>query len=114
MLFRSTTLGALITGSMSSWLYSFFAGVASIAVAGFLYWFFADKVSLISISVAAAVMHNVVQNTVFCLVTQTPELYAYLPYLALLGVVAGALVGVATVLILKYVPFGRFLDTSLE
>ena len=29
-----TTLGALITGSMSSWLYSFFAGVASIAVAG--------------------------------------------------------------------------------
>ena len=109
-----TTLGALITGSMLLWLYSFFAGVASVAVAGFLYWFFADKVSLISISVAAAVMHNVVQNTVFCLVTQTPELYAYLPYLALLGVVAGALVGVATVLILKYVPFGRFLDSSLE
>ena len=102
-----TTLGSLIVGSLSSWLYSFFAGVASIAVASVLYKFFADYVSLVSISVAAAVIHNIAQNTIFCIVTQTPELYAYLPYLALIGVVAGAIVGVAVVLILKFVPFER-------
>ena len=105
-----TTLGSLIVGSLSSWLYSFFAGVASIVAASVLYKFFADKISLVAISVAAAVIHNIAQNTIFCIITQTPELYAYLPYLALIGVVAGAIVGVAVILILRYVPFERMFD----
>lgn len=101
-----TTLGSLIAGNMSSWIYSFFAGVASVAAAGFLYRL-TDKISLVSISIAAAVIHNIVQNTIFCLITQTPELYAYLPYLAVIGIVAGAIVGIACVLILKYVPYDK-------
>lgn len=104
-----TTIGALVTGSMSAWLYSFSAGVVSVAVSGFLYRLAGDRLSLLSISVAAAVAHNVTQNTVFCLITSTPEMYAYLPYLAVVGVPAGLIVGVAAALILKSVPFDRFL-----
>ena len=103
-----TTIGALVTGSMSAWLYSFSAGVVSVAVSGFLYRLAGDRLSLLSISVAAAA-HNVTQNTVFCLITSTPEMYAYLPYLAAVGVPAGLIVGVAAALILKSAPFDRFL-----
>lgn len=109
-----TTLGSLIVGSMSSWVYSFSAGVASVALTGFLYWFVGGKVSLMSVSVAGAVAHNIVQNTVFCLITQTPELYAYLPYLALIGVAAGLVVGAATIFILKILPVERFLDVDKQ
>ena len=83
--------------------------VVSVAVSVFLYRLAGDRLSLLSISVAAAVAHNVTQNTVFCLITSTPEMYAYLPYLAAVGVPAGLIVGVAAALILKSVPFDRFL-----
>lgn len=104
-----TTLGCLIAGGMSSWLYSFSAGVVSVAISGFLYRAAGDKISVMAISVAAAVAHNITQNTVFCLITSTPEMYAWLPYLAAAGILAGLIVGAATVLILKTVPFDRFL-----
>lgn len=107
-----TTLGSFMVGNLSSWVYSFTAGVASVAVTGFLYWLLRDKVSLVAISVVGAVVHNITQNTIFCLITSTPELFAYLPYLALIGVVAGLVVGVATVLIVKSVPFDKFVDTN--
>ena len=105
-----TTLGSLLVGNLSSWVYSFVAGVTAVAVTGFLYWLLSDKVSLVAISVVGAVVHNVTQNTIFCLITDTPELYAYLPYLAVLGVVAGLIVGFAVVLLVKSVPFYKFLS----
>ena len=43
-----TTLGSLLVGNLSSWMYSFAAGVASVAVTGFLYWLLQNKVSLVS------------------------------------------------------------------
>ncbi len=104
-----TTLGSLFTGGLSSWLYSFSAGVASVIVSGLLVFLFFDKISVVAISVAAAVVHNAVQNTVFCLVTGTPEMFVYLPYLALMGIVAGLIVGVVSVLLLKTLPFEKFL-----
>ena len=42
-----TTIGALVTGSMSAWLYSFSAGVVSVAVSGFLYRLAGDRLSLL-------------------------------------------------------------------
>lgn len=104
-----TTIGALISGGLSAWIYSFSAGVASVAVTALLYTLFCGKISLVATSVCAAVVHNAVQNTVFCIVTQTPQMFAYLPYLALLGVVAGLVVGVACVLLLKASPIKRLM-----
>ncbi|MBP5466094.1 MAG: hypothetical protein J6Y43_00825, partial [Clostridia bacterium] len=44
------------------------------------------------------------QNAVFCLITATPEYLLYMPYLALIGVFGGAVVGAATYLTVKYLP----------
>ena len=107
-----TIIGSFFTGGISTLIYSLTAGVVSIAITSFLYIFFKNKISLISISVAAAVTHNITQNTVYCLITNTPELFVYLPYLALAGVVAGALVGTTVVLLLKYLPLSFVLSVT--
>ena len=66
------------------------------------------KTSLVAISVVAAVIHNLVQNLVFCLVTQTPEALTYLPYLAVTGALAGVIVGLTCWSSLKILPAKYF------
>ena len=58
-------------------------------------------------------VHNAVQNAVYALVTDTPAVLSLLPYLALIGVLSGAIVGAATYFALKIVPksqWQRLLD----
>ena len=94
-------LGSLITGNISSLLYSLPAGIISITIEILLIEFALKKVSIIAISTVCAVLHNVVQKTVFCLISKTSEFFVYLPYLSLLGVLAGFIVGFAVWLITK-------------
>lgn len=103
-----TTLGSMFTGNMSTLIYSMSAGLASIVVATVLVEFVYPKISIVAVSVVSAVCHNLAQNLVFCLISSTPEMYSYMPYLAVLGVVAGAVVGTAVWLIVRYVPMRVF------
>lgn len=108
-----TTLGSIFTGNMSTLMYSMSAGVVSVIVSSLLVEFAYPKVSIVAISIVSAVMHNVTQNVVFCLVSNTPEMFSYLPWLALLGIVAGIIVGFAVWFILKLLParvFAAMLD----
>ena len=107
-----TTLGSIFTGNMSTLLYSMTAGVVSVAVSTILVEFVYPKVSIVAISVVAAVMHNLTQNLVFCLISETPEMFAYMPWLALLGVVAGIIVGFAVWFILRTVPTKVFVGAA--
>ena len=98
-----TLLGSVFGGNVSSLIYSLSAGLVSIFVSILLIkWM--PRISLIAVSVMAAVMHNLTQNVVFCLVSNTPQMYLYLPYLAVLGVVAGLVVGFAVFFLVKYLP----------
>ena len=99
-----TLLGSMFTGNMSTLMYSMTAGVVSVLVSSLLVETAYPKVSIVAVSVVSAVMHNVTQNVVFCLVSNTPEMFSYMPWLALLGVVAGIIVGFAVWFILKTVP----------
>lgn len=99
-----TVLGSIFGGNVSTILYSTTAGLASIAVSGALAQFVYPKISVVAISVVSAVVHNAVQNVVFCVVTGTVQMFVYLPWLALLGVVAGVVVGFAVYVILKTIP----------
>ncbi|MGN1066964.1 MAG: Gx transporter family protein [Candidatus Fimimonas sp.] len=99
-----TLLGSMFTGNMSTLMYSMTAGVVSVLVSSLLVETVYPKVSIVAVSVVSAVMHNVTQNVVFCLVSNTPEMFSYMPWLALLGVVAGIIVGFAVWFILKTVP----------
>ena len=107
-----TTLGSMFTGNMSTLMYSMTAGVVSVAVSAVLVEFLYPKVSIVAISVVAAVLHNLTQNLVFCLISNTPEMFAYMPWLALLGVVAGIIVGFAVWFILRAVPTKVFIGAA--
>ncbi len=103
-----TTLGSMFTGNLSTLLYSMSAGLVSVGVSSLLVEFVYPKVSIVAVSVVSAVVHNLVQNIVFCLVSNTPQMYSYMPWLALLGVVAGLIVGFAVWFILRTVPLKTF------
>ncbi len=100
-----TLLGSLITGTVGSLVYSLTAGVIAIAVASLLAYTALKRVSVIAVSVACAVLHNIVQNLVFVLISSSPQMLVYMPYLALIGAASGALVGAAVYLLVKHLPY---------
>lgn len=99
-----TTLGSLIVGNMSTLLYSLTAGLVAVVLQAVLVRFLYPTVSVVAVSVCGAVVHNITQNAVFVLVSQTPQMVAYMPYLALIGVLSGVVVGVAVWLALRLLP----------
>ena len=111
-----TVLGSLIVGNMSTLMYSLTAGVVSVIASSVLVELVYPKVSIVAISIVSAVLHNLTQNVVFCLVSNTPQMFSYMPWLALLGVLAGIIVGFAVWFILRMIPsrtFAAMLDIDL-
>ena len=97
-------LGNIIVGNPSALLYSIPAGLIALAISAILVRLCMDKLSIVSISVAGAVIHNVVQNLVFCLTSGSTAVLTYTPYLALLGVLSGVIVGLTAYFIMRYLP----------
>ena len=80
-------------GSMSALLYSLAGGLLSFAVMLIL-----SKVkgfSVIGVSVAGGVSHNLGQLIVAALVVENMNLFFYFPVLILAGVITGLLIGIA-------------------
>lgn len=102
-----TVLGSLFAGNVSLLLYSFTSGIASTLVSGAL-MLALPRISLLCVSVFSAVVHNTVQLLVYCALTQTTLIFGYMPYLALLGVLAGVLVGLAATYAVKGIPLSFF------
>ena len=103
-----TVLGSLFAGNISMLLYSLTGGVAAMAVSAVLVYIVYPRVSLMAVSIAAAVVHNIVQNLVYAAITETALMLAYMPYLALIGVLSGAIVGAVVLIIFKKVPYSAF------
>ena len=101
-----TILGATLAGIPSTLLYSLPAGLISLAISAALLYGVFPRISLVAISVAAAVTHNAVQNVIYCLVTGSPQLLSYLPYLAAAGAVAGVITGYAVWLVVRVIARG--------
>ncbi len=93
-------LSALLFGSPFSLLFSLAGGIISMLVA----WLVkkCKGISPIGISMLSAVVHNVTQIAVACIVTGVGVVY-YLPVLMLSGLVCGGAVGYLSVLLLKKV-----------
>lgn len=96
-------LGSVFSGNFSGLLYSLPAGLAALAFEYVTIKFLFPRISVIAVSVGAAVIHNAVQNLIFCLVTSA-EAVIYLPYLALIGAVSGLIVGLAVFSVTKLLP----------
>ena len=99
-----TLLGSLITGSVGSLVYSLTAGLIAVAAEAMLVKFVFPRISIVAVSVACAVLHNMVQCALFVTINGAPQMLAYMPYLALIGVPSGALVGLAVYLLIRHLP----------
>ena len=103
-----TLLGALYAGNFSALLYSFTGGIISMTVSSILLYLAHPRVSVMAVSVAAAVAHNITQNVVFVFLSGSVLMFGYMPYLVLLGIIAGAIVGGVTILLFRGVPQSAF------
>ena len=92
-------------------MYSIPAGVLSLSVQTLLIYF-TKKVSVIAVSVSGSVINTVTQNLVFCLVTNTAAYLSYSPYLALIAVLSGIVVGFTVYIIIKKIPVSPSVDDN--
>lgn len=103
-----TAMGAMFAGNMSALLYSFSGGIVSMAISSVLMYTVYPRISVMAVSIAAAVSHNITQNIVFVLMSGTLSMFVYLPYLVLLGILSGSIVGGVILLVFKRVPQNVF------
>ena len=103
-----TGLGAVYAGNVSALLYSFTGGVVSMAVSSVLMYTVYPRISVMSVSVLAAVAHNITQNIVFVIISGTTLTFGYMPYLILIGILSGAIVGGVIMLVFKKMPRSVF------
>lgn len=107
-----TLLGCLITGNVSALVYSLSAGLVAVSLSALLITLLLGRISLLAVSVASAVAHNLTQNLLFVLLNGATEMLAVLPYLALIGLPSGALVGAVVTLLIKKLPEKTILSVS--
>lgn len=89
-------------GGFSQLAYNLPSGVVAVGCM-FLLMNLENNLSILSISAVSAVLHNLVQNVVFCFITQSVAVLYYAPYLTVLGLVSGLFTGGVTYLVIKYV-----------
>ncbi len=102
-LITKVVLGSLFIGNFSAILYSLPSGIIALIVE-IIILRYCKKVSVISISICGAIINITVQNIIFCLITGTVGYLVYLPYLAIIGVLGGAVIGITVYLALKRLP----------
>ena len=93
---------SILFGSIGAMLYSLAGAVLSLAVMTILRRM--DVFSMVGVSVAGGVSHNVGQILVAMWMLETPTLLYYLPILALSGVLGGIFVGFAASILLRRIP----------
>jgi len=90
-----SVIGGLLRGSVVGLFLSFSGGLVSTLVMIFLYVLFDGTFSVVGVSVAGAVTHNVVQLLAAYLLVRHLALFYYMPYLILIAVPTGLFVGLA-------------------
>ena len=91
----------LVTGSVSSLLYSFSGAILSILVMYIVYRYFSDIFSLIGVSIFGAVAHNIAQVSVAAAMMYNSRVYSYLPILLLMSLFTGYFVGLSSIFVSK-------------
>ena len=100
-------LAGFIFGSLFSIIYSLAGGILSLAVMALLKR--TDRFSVIGVSIAGGVCHNIGQLIVAMIVVDTYQVGYYLPVLLIAGLVTGAVIGAIAGEVLK-----RIRDLSFQ
>ena len=118
VLIVKAVLGSVFIGNASAILYSLPAGIIAFSLQYALI-FYTKNVSVVAASVVGGTVNSVLQGVTFCLITATSEYAVYFPYLALIGILGGAIVGTTVFLLIKFLPdkildLGRMENTVNE
>ena len=89
-------LSSVLGGSISSLLYSIAGALFSFVVMALIKRIGKDKVSIIGVSSAGAVFHNIGQITIAALIVQNVNISLYLPILTMSGIGTGFFVGLTS------------------
>lgn len=91
----------LVTGSISSFIYSFSGAIVSCVLMYLVYNYFSKIFSLIGVSIFGALFHNFAQVTVASIMLSNSRIYTYLPFLMLTSIFTGYFVGLSSTYIIK-------------
>ncbi|MFD1318193.1 Gx transporter family protein [Loigolactobacillus zhaoyuanensis] len=112
LLWMRLILTALLGGTLSTFLYS--AGGALLSYFGMLLikQLGPNRVSIIGISAAGGVLHNVGQLLVASFIAQSWTVMLYLPILSFIGILAGSAIGIAANYLFEHVRTLNYLRTN--
>lgn len=96
VMFVRVVLSSLYAGGLVILLFSLAGGTLSTIVMAVLYKRASKVLSIIGISVAGAIMHNLGQLSMASLIMRELSVLAYLPVLLLSGIIMGCFVGICT------------------
>jgi heptaprenyl diphosphate synthase len=96
VVFLRTLLASFFGGGPTIFLFSLSGGLLSAMVMFFLYKKMSKVMSIIGISIAGAVAHNIGQITVAMILMKDASVLAYLPVLLVSSVITGIFVGMAS------------------
>lgn len=102
-----TFVGSIFAGNISMVLYSLPSGLIALTIELILLHF-TKKTSVVCISVVGAVINTSLQNITFCLISGFTEYLVYLPYLALIAIPSGIIVGLCVYLTIKRLPLANY------
>ena len=91
----------LVTGSVSSFIFSFAGAVLSTVSMILADKYLSRYLSLIGISLIGSFFHNLGQVLTASAVLQSFKIFAYLPFLIILGIFTGYFVGLSSIFIVK-------------
>jgi len=94
ILFLRMTLGTMLGGNLSSFMYGAVGGILSFLGMVFIKETFKEKVSVIGVSSAGAIFHNVGQLIVASLIVKNIGVMMYLPVLSTVGIGTGIFIGI--------------------
>lgn len=83
-------------GGLIIFLFSITGGILSTLIMAFLYKKVSKYFSITGISIAGAIMHNIGQITIACLVMKTLSVLTYLPILLFSGIIMGCFIGLCS------------------
>lgn len=97
-------LSAIFAGGPIVFLFSIAGGLLSTVVMSLLYKRLSKYFSIIGVSIAGAVTHNIGQIIMACIVMRELSVLSYLPFLLISGIIMGCFVGLCS----------NFLSKALE
>ncbi len=102
VVFLRTSLAAFMFTNLTTLIYSLSGGLVSLLVMYLLLRIWKNHFSIIGISIAGAVFHNLAQVAVAVFVLGTTGVLSLIPYLIAIAILTGTAIGISAKYLLKY------------